>query len=179
MRVGQDYASWPTLPDMFPRSFPGVKTSRDSFVVAIQESDLEKRIKDYLDPGITHEQMRRRYPDVMRDTQRFVAEQTRDYLRHCQENKGKLVRYAYRAFDMRWLYWDADTKLLDEKRADFFPQVFKPNLLIEARQRESLSEYSRGCSREYLGGQLRQWAEQFLPALFQTRRNSVQNRGRA
>ena len=26
------------------------------------------------------------------------------------------VRYAYRPFDNRWLYWDADTKLLrDEK----------------------------------------------------------------
>ena len=24
------------------------------------------------------------------------------------------VRYAYRPFDTRWLYWEAETKLLDE-----------------------------------------------------------------
>jgi hypothetical protein len=29
-----------------------------------------------------------------------------------------IVRYTYRPFDLRWVYWDPDTKLLDEKRAD-------------------------------------------------------------
>ena len=30
-----------------------------------------------------------------------------------------VLRYAYRPFDLRWLYWEAETKLLDEKRADY------------------------------------------------------------
>ena len=34
------------------------------------------------------------------------------------------VRHAYRPFDTRWLYWEADTKLLDEKRADYQPHSF-------------------------------------------------------
>ena len=35
---------------------------------------------------------------------------------------------SYRPFDSRWLYWDADTKLLDEKRAEYKPHVFQGNL---------------------------------------------------
>ena len=29
--VSAEYFDWPTLPDLFPVSFPGVKTSRDGF----------------------------------------------------------------------------------------------------------------------------------------------------
>ena len=30
-------------------------------------------------------------------------------------DEGGFIRYAYRPFDNRWLYWEADTKLLDEE----------------------------------------------------------------
>ena len=32
----------------------------------------------------------------------------------------------------RWLYWEADTKLLDEKRADYMPHVFEGNVWLSA-----------------------------------------------
>ena len=34
--VNRSWSEWPSLPDLFPTSFPGVKTSRDSFVVDIK-----------------------------------------------------------------------------------------------------------------------------------------------
>ena len=39
-----------------------------------------------------------------------------------------IIRYAYRPFDNRWLYWEAETKLLDEKRADYRPHLFNGNI---------------------------------------------------
>ena len=44
------------------------------------------------------------------------------------------VRHAYRPFDTRWLYWEAETKLLDEKRAEYQPHVFKGNLWLGFEQ---------------------------------------------
>ena len=44
------------------------------------------------------------------------------------------VRYSYRPFDTRWLYWDADTKLLDEKRTEYKSEVFKGNLWLSSAQ---------------------------------------------
>ena len=49
-------------------------------------------------------------------------------------DEGGFVRFAYRPFDNRWLYWEADTKLLDEKRADYKPHVFEGNVWLSAAQ---------------------------------------------
>ena len=50
------------------------------------------------------------------------------------------VRYAYRPYDTRWLYWEADTKLLDEKRADYMPHVFEGNLWLSSSHRIRMGE---------------------------------------
>ena len=38
-----------------------------------------------------------------------------------------IIRYAYRPFDARWLFWESETKLLDRNRADYVAQVFDGN----------------------------------------------------
>ncbi len=35
--VGAGYFSWPRVPELLPASFPGVKTSRDDFLVSIDK----------------------------------------------------------------------------------------------------------------------------------------------
>ena len=35
--VNHGWSEWPSLPDLFPKSFPGVKTSRDSFLVDVDQ----------------------------------------------------------------------------------------------------------------------------------------------
>ena len=45
------------------------------------------------------------------------------------------MRYAYRPFDNRWLYWEGETKLLDEKRADYRPHVLEGNVWLVAQQK--------------------------------------------
>ena len=45
------------------------------------------------------------------------------------------LRYAYRPFDNRWLYWEAETKLLDRKRTEYKPHVFEGNLWLVTQQK--------------------------------------------
>ena len=49
--------------------------------------------------------------------------------------EGGFVRFAYRPFDNRWLYWEADTKLLDEKRAGYMPHVLEGNMWLVTQQK--------------------------------------------
>ena len=145
--MGDGWHDWPSLPDLFPASFPGVKTSRDSFLVDIDLDRLKARVVDYFTPDLSHEEIARRYPTVMNTTARFDARLVRDsLLKRGSPDETGFVRYAYRPFDDRWLYWEADTKLLDEKRADYKPHVFKGSLWLEARQREAREEFSRGTA---------------------------------
>ena len=136
MAVSDGWQDWPALPDLFPTSFPGVKTSRDGFLVDVDLDRLKQRVADYFDDDLSHEDVTRRYPGVMKSTARFNPHAVRDaLLKRGDPAEDGFVRYAYRPFDNRWLYWDADTKLLDEKRADYKPHVFEGNLWLVSQQK--------------------------------------------
>lgn len=139
--VGDHYLSWPLLTDLFPVSFPGVKTSRDDVVVDIDRERLVARMRSYFDPEVSHEQMARIAPSAMDDTARFEARKMRDFLRHRGMLENNIVRYGYRPFDARWLYWEPETKLLDEKRTEYFISVGAgvPCLVTQQRPRRQWS----------------------------------------
>ncbi|MXW46661.1 MAG: N-6 DNA methylase [Gammaproteobacteria bacterium] len=195
--VSEKWFDWPTLPELFPASFPGVKTSRDSFLVDIDQHRLEARIADYFNEQLSHEEIGRRYPSAMKTTARFDTAKVREGLlarsrmdtkapdmsevgaakrpadsegpeaagaarpADADESDGGgepgaeaagptgipgiesgIVRFAYRPFDNRWLYWERDTQLLDRNRSDYKPHVFKGNLWLVAQQKPR-----RGWSR--------------------------------
>ena len=140
--VADSWQDWPALPDLFQMSFPGVKTSRDSFLVDVDLARLKARVMDYFSPDLSHEEIARRYPSMMSATARYDARAVRDaLLRRGGPIESGFVRHAYRPFDTRWLYWEADTKLLDEKRSEYKPHVFKGNLwmVLQNKARPDLS----------------------------------------
>ncbi|MEM1054675.1 MAG: type ISP restriction/modification enzyme [Bacteroidota bacterium] len=134
--AAQDYFNWPKLPDLFPASFPGVKTSRDGALVDIDRDALEARMTAYFDPAVTDADMASLAPELMRETKRFDGPSVRRGLTKRGMYEDGIRPYLYRPFDLRWLYWDPETKLLDEKRADYEKHVTQGNLWISAGQRE-------------------------------------------
>ena len=164
-RVEADYLAWPRLPEFFDISFAGVKTSRDALLVDIDREVLEARMKQYLDSSISDEELARLCPDAMVTTKRFDAVQVRQSLREraLRSHQGpvdankrqellsyayrpwQILRYTYRPFDVRWIYWEPETKLLDEKRIEALPEIMPGNRFLESRQRESGDHFSRGA----------------------------------
>ncbi len=117
------YFNWPLLSDLFPVSFPGVKTSRDDFLVDVDKPKLEARIGQYFDPAVSDTEIAQSYRNIMESTKRYDANVIRNYLQRRGLLRNNFVRYLYRPFDLRWLYWEPETKLLDEKRSDYFQQT--------------------------------------------------------
>ena len=151
--VGEGWFDWPALPELFPVSFPGVKTSRDGFLVDTDLDRLKGRIADYFDAGISHEEIARHYPAAMKRTARFDARKTRDALlaRGGPDESG-FVRFAYRPFDTRWLYWEGDGVLLDRPRPDYRPHVFEGNPWFSFNKRpQSGAAEPRACITERIG----------------------------
>ena len=133
--VSQDWHHWPALPELFPSSFPGVTTSRDPFLVDVDLGRLKARVADYFDTHIGHEEVARRYPVVMKASARFAANSVRNaLLKRGGPTEAGFVRYTYRPFDTRWMYWEADTDLLDRKRDEYKPHVFDGNLWLCSAQ---------------------------------------------
>ena len=76
-------------------------------------------MKEYFDPEISDAAIKNRYPRLMRETRRFSPSATRKKLMDRGYRPEYIVRYGYRPMDVRWLYWEQETKLLDEKRSDY------------------------------------------------------------
>ncbi|MGP0059669.1 MAG: type ISP restriction/modification enzyme [Beijerinckiaceae bacterium] len=139
--VGAGYFEWPKLPELLPVSFPGVKTSRDEFLVSIDRDALDKRLDAYFDPAVSHEDIRKRFPSVMKPSGRYQPISIREHLRKRGRGNGEIVRSAYRPFDTRWVYWEPETKLLDEKRSDYVAArvSVSPEMVIPRAQRKEWS----------------------------------------
>ena len=140
--VSDGWHDWPSLPDLFPVSFPGVKTSRDSFLVDVDPDRLKARVSEYLNADLGHEEVTRRHPSVMDSTARFDAVGVRGtLLKRDGPDQAGFIRYAYRPFDTRWLYWVADGGLLDRPRPDYKAHVFDGNLwlVLQNKARPHLS----------------------------------------
>ena len=103
-----------------------MKTSRDGFLVDTDLDRLKERVADYFNAGLSHEEITRRYPSVMKTTAGFNAPSVRDSLlaRGGPIETG-FIRFAYRPFDNRWLYWEGDSSLLDRPRPEYRPHVFE------------------------------------------------------
>ncbi len=133
-----NYLNWPLLNSLFPVSIPGVQTARDDVVVDIDRERLVGRMEQYFDPNVTDDEMRQIAPSAMKSTARFEAVPTRDHLRKRGFHPERIVRYCYRPFDLRWLYWELETKLLDEKRPEYAAQMFDDNVWLCAAQRQRM-----------------------------------------
>ena len=168
--VSDGWQDWPSLPDLFPTSFPGVKTSRDGFLVDVDLARLKQRVADYFDDDLRHEDITRRYPAAMKSTARFDARAVRDALLKRGGPAGDgFVRYAYRPFDIRWLYWEADGPLLDRPRAEYKLHVFEGNLWFSGvpRLRRDAAEAQSAFTTHLASLHLNEWSASMFPAWLQ------------
>ena len=165
--VSKEWFDWPGLPELFPTSFPGVTTNRDSFLVDIDLDRLKARVGDYFDIDLSHEQIGQRYPVAMKTT--TSIQQSPRSVRDARLGRGgpdknRFIRYCHRPFDTRWLYWEAESGLLARPCPDYREHVFGGNMWVEARQRESRDFFSRGTVVRYLAGDFGNGRSHFFPA---------------
>ncbi len=136
MVVNDSWSSWPSLPELLPVSFPGVKSGRDPFVTDIDKDRLRTRIGDYFNPRLSHDEMERRYPTSMRNPREYDSRAVRDALMEKGgPDEDSFVPYSYRPFDVRWIYWEAREKLVDRPRPEYKSHVFDRNRWLVTQQK--------------------------------------------
>ncbi len=113
--ISEGYFTWPKLPELLPTFFPGVQTKRDLFLVDIDRDVLHGRLATYFNKGLTNAQVYSLLPQAMISTARYDPNSTRDYLVSRGIKPDHVVKYYYRPFDVRWIYWEPETRLLGER----------------------------------------------------------------
>jgi hypothetical protein len=107
--------------------------------IDVDRDRLISRMKMYFDPNVPADQLGRIATSAVQSTARFDAIATRDYLCGRGLLSDHVVRYAYRPFDSRWIYWEPETKLLDEKRGQLFGVCDNANWFLTSRQKAERS----------------------------------------
>ena len=133
--VSEEYLGWDRVIDLFPMYTPGVKTSRDQLLVDIDRPELERRISSYFDPEVSDADMRVISARAVQATKTFAAAETRRFLQRRGREPGATVPHVYRPFDLRWLFYEPETDLVERKRPDYPPHVFEGNLWFATAQR--------------------------------------------
>ena len=143
--VSKDWHDWPSLPDLFPVSFPGVQTKRDSFLIDIDLERLKSRVADYFTVELSDAVIAQRYPIAMKSSSGFVVRDAHSVRQSLVARVGPypdgFVRHSYRPFDGRWLYWDEGRGLLGRPVPDHKAHVFDGNLwlVLQNKARPHLS----------------------------------------
>ena len=167
LAVGLGWQDWLSLPDLFPMSYPGVKSGRDPFVVDIGLDSLRDRVTEYFNSDLSHQEIALRYPTAMRNPREYDARQVREaLLKHGAPIESGFIPYAYRPFDTRWLYWDVREKLVDRPRPDYKPHVFEGNLWLSSvpRLRRDASEPQTTVTPHMASLHLNEWGASMFPA---------------
>ena len=165
--VSDQWFDWPALPDLFPVSFPGIKTSRDGFLVDVDLDRLRARVRDYFDSDVSHEELARRHPAASRTMAASDARKVREALLvRGGPNEDGFVRFAYRPFDTRWLYWEADGGLLDRPRTNYRPHAFEGNLWLSEvpRLRRDAVEPQAVVTSDLAALHVIEWSASMFPA---------------
>ncbi len=170
MAVVDDWSDWPSLPDLFPVSFPGVQTKRDPFLVDTDLDRLKDRMTEYFDSDRSHDEIARRYPAAMKNSSGFSVPEARSVRESLVARGGPqgdgYIPYAYRPFDTRWLYWDAGSGLLGRPVPDYRPNVFTGNLWLSAvpRLRRDSTEPQVAVTSHVASLHLNEWSASMFPA---------------
>lgn len=137
-----NYLDWPRLPELFPVSYPGVKTSRDAALIGIDRPELEQRMQRYFDSNVTDSTIAQEIPALMQNGTGFMALTERQEQITRGQKHGKIVRYCYRPMDTRYVFWTPIGGLLDRSRPEYMAQIFTQNLWIftTARTRKEIPE---------------------------------------
>ncbi|QQP87905.1 hypothetical protein IGS68_17710 [Skermanella sp. TT6] len=111
--------------------------------------------------------VREHYPEIMTSGNRFDAEATRSYLVARGMLTENIMRYCYRPFDIRWIYWEPETKLLDEKRAEYMKDISDKNHWLELREKQTKSNFDRGYVVQALADNMGNGLSSYFPLYIQ------------
>lgn len=110
------------LDDYLPFYRSGVQPVRDEAVTDMSRAALVARMTDYFDASVDYGTLVARHPGFGVERARYDGPATRQRLLAGSRFRAeRVVPVLFRPFDVRWMYWEPDAKLLNEARRELIP----------------------------------------------------------
>lgn len=136
--IGETYTEFIPLKELFPLHSLGILTKKDSFAVSKTESELEIRIREFLDPALTDEEACLSMGLKLRDRDKWDARLVRS--KHSSEElEDSITRFLYRPFDRRFVVYHPDIVARTNSRV-LLPMKQNNVSLIVGRQGQAVKD---------------------------------------
>jgi hypothetical protein len=136
------FEDWPSLDELFPIAYQGVNPNRglEGSIIDIDKASLAARMKEYYSDE-SWVRFLQRHPVISERRARYDPQATRDTLRRVSGFRGdRIVPYVLFPLDLRWLYYETEAKLLNERRPDLWANRTDNEFLIAVPQPRRPSE---------------------------------------
>lgn len=136
------YEAWPALDELFPVRFQGVNPNRglDGSVIDTSRKDLTARMRGYFNAE-SFEEVQEVAPALAVDRARYDPKEVWEEARsRSQFDENAIVPYLLFPLDSRWLYYQSTTKLINEKRPEFWSHLGSNEFVVAAPSARQLSE---------------------------------------
>ncbi|MEI6442297.1 MAG: type ISP restriction/modification enzyme [Nostocales cyanobacterium ELA583] len=133
-----------SITDIFPLHAAGVKTRRDNVCVDYDRENLINRFSD-IAINTNLEELKQKYN--IKDTEYWTLEKAKLDIKE-NEIKSKLLLYAYRPFDNRWVYYNPKIIERGDSRKELMGHLLKGNniALLSCRQQVEPGFHHIFCS---------------------------------
>lgn len=114
---------FPALDEYLTYFNSGVQPVRDEAVLATDRQVLEDRMRDYFDFGTSFEDLVQKHAGFNVVRSGYRPKPVRDALEQDSASfeSSRVVRFLYRPFDFRWMYWETRRNLLNRARGELLP----------------------------------------------------------
>ncbi len=102
----EQYNEFAKVTEIFPVHSVGVVTSRDRFVIDFDREALKRRIRMFRDTSMPDEVLRKAFG--LKDKKGWTLTEKRKKVQQDKTWEQKIVRYLYRLFDTRWIFYHPD-----------------------------------------------------------------------
>ncbi len=142
--VTSEYRGWPALPELLQeKPFLGMNENRGEALSDHDRSPLEDRMRAYLDPRLSLEDLPETLAELRRAWANFDPAETRGrLLRESSFDDSKLRRFLHRPFDFRWAYAEDTANLWNRPRPPFVRAEREGTAFLYARYRAPKSDGS-------------------------------------
>lgn len=136
------YESWPSLEELFPVRLQAVFSGRGlvgSWIDTDRQA-LKTRIHDYFKLG-DFDTIQRRYPALVHERPRYPAREVwEDLKKNYPFSDDKIVPFLTFPFDLRYVYYESERKVLDERSPRFWANLSDNEFLVTVPEPRKASE---------------------------------------
>jgi hypothetical protein len=126
------FDDWPAIDQVFLAKVQGVNPNRglQGTVIETDREILEERTREYFS-DLPHSRLKEVHPLLFEARAGYQADRVRDELRASGRfSPERLVPYVVFPLDLRWLYYETRSKLLNRPRPDLYENLDANEFLV-------------------------------------------------